>query len=89
MKEIKFTKHAEENIIEREIDIDLLFDSIENFDFKIIQSNNRFVLMRIYFDLLLKENMLFRIIVEKTDDLITVVTVYKTSKIDKYLKGLI
>jgi hypothetical protein len=45
--------------------------------------------MRRYFDRSLHQEMLMRMIVEETTDEIVVVTLYKTSQIEKYLKGLV
>jgi hypothetical protein len=47
----------------------------------------RQVLMRRYFDRLLQEEMLLRIVVEDTASERIVVTVYKTAQLSKYLKG--
>jgi hypothetical protein len=44
--------------------------------------------MRRYFDPVLKREMLLRVVVEETIGETSVVTVYKTSRMDKYLKGL-
>ena len=43
--------------------------------------------MRRYFAGLLHQDMLIRIVVEDGADDTAVVTIYKTSQIDKYLKG--
>jgi hypothetical protein len=48
----------------------------------------RMVLMRRYFDEILQQDMLMRIVVEETLTERVVVTVYKTSQIDKYLKRI-
>ena len=40
--------------------------------------------MRRYFDEILETEMLLRVVVEKTDMELTVVTLYKTSKFAKY-----
>lgn len=48
---------------------------------------SRRVLMRRYADAGLQREMLLRIVVEETADEIVVVTLYKTSRVDKYLKG--
>ncbi len=45
--------------------------------------------MRRYFDQLLEQEMLLRAVTEETSAEIIVVTVYKTSRIDRYLKGLV
>jgi len=42
--------------------------------------------MRVYFDPVLQKEMLLRVVVEETADELVVVTVYKTSQIDRYLK---
>jgi hypothetical protein len=47
----------------------------------------RLVLMRRYFDQILQQEMLLRMVVEETATERVVITVYKTSQIAKYLKG--
>jgi hypothetical protein len=49
---------------------------------------DREIRRRRYYDQLLQQDMLLRVIVEKTKPDIVVVTVYKTSQISRYLKGL-
>jgi len=44
--------------------------------------------MRRYFDQVLQQEMLLRIVVEDAATERVVITIYKTSQIDKYLKGL-
>lgn len=44
--------------------------------------------MRRYTDQMLQQPMLLRIVVEDTADEIVVITLYKTSQIDRYLKGV-
>ena len=46
----------------------------------------RTVRMRRYFDTLLGQEMLLRIVVEESDEKIVVVTAYKTSQIQRYLQ---
>ena len=87
LKEIKLTEHAEKNIIEREISVDILYVAINNPDSKLNQGYNRVIYMKLYFDELLSEQMLLRVVVEEDSNEILVITVYKTSKINKYLKG--
>jgi hypothetical protein len=45
--------------------------------------------MRRYFDHVLGHEMLLRVIVQDTEEETVVVTVYKTSQIEKYVKGLL
>jgi hypothetical protein len=52
-------------------------------------SRGRMVLMRRYFDEVLRQEMLLRIVVEDAGEETTMVTVYKTSQIEKYVKGLL
>ncbi len=47
----------------------------------------RKIYMRRYHDRLLQATMLLRVVVEPEAEELVVVTVYKTSKIEKYLKG--
>lgn len=47
----------------------------------------RQVLMRRYFDQVLQQEMLLRIVIEDTPSERVVVTVYKTAQLSKYLKG--
>jgi hypothetical protein len=47
----------------------------------------RQVFMRRYFDKLLQQEMLLRVVVEDTTSERIVVTVYKTAQLGKYLKG--
>ena len=48
----------------------------------------RHIYMRRYFDSLLQQEMLLRVIIEETIAEIVVVSVYKTSQIGRYLRGL-
>ena len=48
----------------------------------------REVYMRRYFDRVLQQEMLMRVVLEQTESEYVVVTVYKTSQITRYLKGL-
>ncbi len=48
----------------------------------------RFILMRRYFDRVLQQEMLLRMVMEESATERIVITVYKTSQIAKYLKGL-
>lgn len=43
--------------------------------------------MRRYFDRRLGREMLLRVIIEETEAELVVVTTYKTSQVDKYLRG--
>jgi len=51
-----------------------------------VGQSSRFM-MRRYFDLRLQQHMLLRVLVEESAAEDVVITVYITSKIDKYMKG--
>ncbi|NJN84940.1 MAG: hypothetical protein HC802_23395 [Caldilineaceae bacterium] len=44
--------------------------------------------MRRYFDAFLQEEMLLRVVIEETESELAVITLYKTSQISRYLRGL-
>ena len=48
----------------------------------------RDIFMRRYFDGVLQQEMLMRVVVEHTESETVLVTVYKTSQMGRYLKGL-
>jgi len=84
-KQIRFTPHAEENLITRSI---ARSDAVQAIRFPEREEEGRSprrVASKQYFDELLKKEMLLRVIYEEDESTILVVTLYKTSKITKYL----
>jgi len=77
-----------DNLAEREIDPETADKTLTDPEFVVTGQSPRLVLMRRYFDRLLEQEMLLRIIVEDTTVKRVIITVYKTSQINKYLKGL-
>ncbi len=74
--------HARESLEERNIEISELMDCLESPDQKIAGHMGRLIYQR---KLPLNgKRMLLRVVVEENDDSIVVVTVYKTSKFNKY-----
>lgn len=53
---------------------------------KLPAKKNRIIMQGIYYDDIEKKNMLIRIIGEEMKNAFHIITVYKTSKIEKYLK---
>jgi hypothetical protein len=84
-KPIRFTPHAEENLIARSISREEVEETIRNPDRDEDARPPRRVASRQYFDDVLNKEMLLRVITEETADGIQVITLYKTSKITKYL----
>jgi len=88
MKPVRWSIHALENLADREIDRKVAENTLAKPEFMVPDQLPRLVLMRRYFDKALQQEMLLRLVMEETDNEIVVITVYKTSQINKYLKGL-
>jgi hypothetical protein len=88
MKPVRWSPHALDNLADREIDREAAEKTLANPEFMIPSQLPRLVLMRRYFDQVLQQEMLLRMVVEDTSTERIVITVYKTSQIAKYLKGL-
>ncbi len=88
MKPIRWTPHALQNLADREIDRSFAEATLNEPEFSVPDPPGRQVLMRRYFDGLLQQEMLLRMIIEEAASETVVVTVYKTSQIDRYVKGL-
>ncbi|MGE0683828.1 MAG: hypothetical protein AB7P69_23370 [Candidatus Binatia bacterium] len=89
MKPIRWTPHALQNLIDREIDRAEADKTLITPEFIVPGQFPRMVYMRRYDDALLRQEMLLRVIIEETIAEIVVVSVYKTSQIGRYLRGLI
>ena len=85
-KSIIWTKHAELNLVEREIERSLVEYTIRQPEQVVPEPPDRHVSMRRYQDTLLGKEMLLRVVLAETDVAITVITVYKTSQIGRCLK---
>jgi hypothetical protein len=84
---VRWSSHAQENLVDREIDRAEAERTLAAPDLVRSEPPNQRILMRRYFDGLLHQDMLIRIVVEDGAADTVVVTIYKTSQIDKYLKG--
>ncbi len=89
MKPIRWTSHALRNLVDREIERTEADRTLAQAEFIVPRQPPRLVYMRRYFDSLLQQEMLLRVVIEETIGAIVVVSVYKTSQIDRYLKGLV
>ena len=88
MKPIRWTAHALQNLADRQIsrhEADLALQAPE---FIVPAEPARQIFMMRYFEPSLQQEMLLRIVVEETETERVVVTLYKTSQITKYLRGL-
>ena len=89
MNPIQWSPHALENLAEREVDRTEAEAALHHPEFVVDDPPGRRILMRRYLDSVLRQEMLLRVVVEESADELIVVTVYKTSQIKRYLKGLI
>jgi hypothetical protein len=89
MKRIRWTNHALQNLVDREIERSEAERVVAQPEFVVPDPPGRQVWMRRYFDQMLQQDMLLRVVVEETASEIVVVTIYKTSQISRYLEGLI
>jgi hypothetical protein len=87
VKRIRWSRHAVKNLTDREIDRTEADKTLAEPELVSPGQPPRQVLMRRYFDRLLQQEMLLRIVVEDTASERIVVTVYKTAQLSKYLKG--
>ena len=85
MKPIRFSPHAEANLKAREIARDDAEVAIRNPARREPANPPREVVTQRYYDKVTGETMLLRAVIEETESEIAVVTLYKTSKLKKYL----
>jgi hypothetical protein len=85
-KPIIWTNHAEQNLVEREIKRSVVEFVIRQPEKVVPEPPDRQIVMRRYFDELLKKEMLLRVVIAETNVAVTVITLYKTSQIGRYLK---
>ncbi len=88
MKPLRWSPHALNNLADREIDRAEAEKALEEPEFEVPGQPPRRLLMRRYFDQVLQQEMLLRIVVEDTATARVIITLYKTSQINKYLKEL-
>ena len=86
LKPIIWTKHAAQSLIDREIDRSVVEKAIREPELTVPEAPDRLILMRRYQDTLLQKEMLIRVVIAERETTITVITVYKTSQIGRYLK---
>jgi len=85
MKTIRFSAHAEANLVAREITRGEAEAAILQPDRREPGRPPREVVNRVYSDTVTGETMLLRAVIEETELEIAVITLYRTSKLKKYL----
>ncbi len=87
MTRARWTAHALESLRERAIDRGEADEALENPTRTITGHGRRTLFLRRYHDLMLDQQMVLCLVTEPRDDELLVITVFKTSKIEKYLGG--
>lgn len=85
MMEVLFSDHAEFELSNRHIERAIVELVVTSPDAVRRGRLGRKIFQKLLFDPILDKSMLFRVIVDETEFPPLVVTVYKTSRIDKYL----
>ncbi len=82
------TDHARFEAQRRNIDLHFVESIIESPQQKVSSRRNRIVFQSKVYDKILGKEMLMRVIVEQSGDILKVISIYKTSKIGRYwVKG--
>jgi len=84
---LRWTPHALEGLADRELGREEVEETIDEPALTVPGRGNRTVFLRKYHDRVLGQEMLLCVVAEQHGDEVVVVTVYKASKIDKYLGG--
>jgi len=86
MLEIKFSPHALTRMEEREISKEMVSDALENPDKVDSSSRNqeRVLVKKLYFNQKLNKEHLLLVIIEKTGNQVSIITIIDTSKVSKY-----
>jgi hypothetical protein len=84
LKPVRWSPHARLMLPKREVEQAEADQTLMNPDDIKPAETSRMIHQRVYFDKVLGQKMLLRLVVEETEDERVVVTVYKTSRLDKY-----
>jgi hypothetical protein len=87
MTRVRWTAHAEASLRDRDIDRSEAERALDAPDRRLPSRGARTVLVRRYDDLLLGQPMALCVVIEERVDETVVITAYKSSKLEKYLKG--
>ena len=86
MKTVRWTPHAEGKLRAREIESFEVELTVTHPDAIMPGQAPRRIYQRKYYDKMMGEEMLLRVVVEETQSELVVVTVYRTSKVRKYIQ---
>ena len=86
MKPFRWSPHALKNLADREIPRAEAEQTLSSPEAVVLARSPRRFFMRRYFDERFQQEMLVRALVEENAEAQVVITVYITSKVDKYMK---
>lgn len=87
MTDVRWTPHALESLTDRAIEREEAERALNDPTLKIPGHGGRTLFLRRYRDQVLGQEMVLCVVTERRGDEVTVITVYKTSQIAKYLDG--
>ena len=82
--EITFHSHAELELEERQISREMALQVVRAPQEKVPGHSGRWVYQSRFFDTVHSQEMLLRVVIEEREGQLLIVSIYKTSKIDKY-----
>ncbi len=83
---IRWSPHARENLTSREIEEADVLRTVGDPERVFPGHSGRVIHMRTYHDRVLDQKMLLCVVAEHEDDGLVIVTIYKTSKLAKYIE---
>jgi len=86
MKPLRWTSHADKKLVNREVDRSEVERTLEHPDEVVGAYPGRDIYQRCYYDKILGQEMLLRVVVEETASELIVVTLYKTSQLARYAR---
>jgi hypothetical protein len=86
MKPIIWTNHARQNLDAREIDQGEVEITIMKPERVEASPPDRHVFVRRYYDKILQKEMLLRVVVAESSNAITIITLYKVSRMERYIR---
>ena len=87
MAPIRWTNHALESLVDRDLPREVAEQTLRDPEFRVSGHSGRTVFARLYHDEELGQEMLMCVVTEERGDETIGVTVYRTSKIGKSLRG--
>ena len=85
--EVVFHPHAERDLSSRQIPREMVMEAVNNPQERVPGHSGRWVYQSRFFDTVHSEELLLRVVVEESKEELLILSIYKTSKIDKYWQG--